>query len=615
MAFKARSLSKTFVWIILVLLMIGLAGFGATNLSGTVRTIGKVGDQDIGIDAYALALQNEIRAQQAATGQPLTTAEALQQGLDQRALAQLVTATALDVEAESLGLSIGDAELARQLRDIPAFQGPDGSFDREAYRFALRNTRLSEAEFEEDLRAESARTLLQGAVLAGNAMPDAYTNTLLDFAGEQRTFTWAVINDSALDTGTPVPTDADLQAYYDANIANYTRPETRKITYAWLTPEMIVDTVEVDDAALQQAYDSRSAEYNLPERRLVERLVFADEAAANDALAQIAAEEATFETLVAVRGLSLADIDMGDVTKASLGAAGEDVFAAETGALVGPLPTSLGPALFRVNGVLPAQITPFEEAEPALRDELALDRARRVIETQAQELEDTLAGGATLEDLARETEMELGQIDWTPGADGGIAAYDGFRTAAASVTLDDFPQIDTLVDGGIFALRLDEILPPAPYPLAEVAERVRTGWENQQITDALAAQAETMAQELRDGSSFGALALTPRTEDRLTRTANVQDLPPGLLQLVFDMEEGGAQVLPLIGSVVLVQLDSITPADRTAEDNAQLGQALRDQAANDVAQDLFRALATDIQTRVGVSIDQTARNAVHTQLQ
>ncbi|MFZ5961712.1 peptidyl-prolyl cis-trans isomerase [Thalassococcus sp. BH17M4-6] len=353
----------------------------------------------------------------------------------------------------------------------------------------------------------------------------------------------------------------------------------------------------------------------MPERRLVERLVFADDAAAQAAQEQIAAEEATFETLVALRGLSLADVDMGDMTQPALGAAGDAVFAAETGEVVGPLESPLGPALFRVNGVLPAQSTPFEEAESALRDELALDRARRVIETQAESYENLMAGGATLEDLAQETDLELGQIDWTAGTQDGIAGYDAFRDEVRSATTEDFPQIEELGDGGVFALRIDEILPPAPYPLDEVRDRVRTGWERQQTTDALAAQAEELANRLREGQTFAALELDPRTDTDLTRTANVQDLPPGLLPAVFDMDEGDAKVVPLIGSVVLVQLDAILTADPDAEGNAQLRDLLRDQAANDVAQDLFQALATDIQSRVGVNIDQSARNAVHTQLQ
>ena len=49
MAKGSNKLSQTAVWILLGLLIIALGGFGATNLSGNIRTIGKVGDKHIDV--------------------------------------------------------------------------------------------------------------------------------------------------------------------------------------------------------------------------------------------------------------------------------------------------------------------------------------------------------------------------------------------------------------------------------------------------------------------------------------------------------------------------------------------------------------------------------------
>lgn len=614
MARASGSLSKTFVWILLALLIMGLAGFGAVNLSGQVTTIGSVGNLPIGVERYARALQNEMRAFEAQTGQPLTFAQAQQFGLDQQVISQLVTARAFDFEAIRLGISIGDETLARDLEQIQAFQGPDGRFNRDSYRFALQNANMNEAEFEADLRSDSARTLLQGAVLAGNALPESYTDTLIAYAGEQRSFTYATLGDASLPLGVTGPTDTDLQTYYEANIANYTRPETKVITYAWLTPTMILGTVEVDETALRQAYDERSALYNLPERRLVERLVFADDDAADTAAAAIAAGEADFETLVQERGLDLSDTDLGDVTRGDIGAAADAVFAANPGDIVGPQPSGLGPALFRVNGILAAQITTFDDARQDLVDELALDRARRVIETQAQGYDDLLAGGATLEDLARETEMQLLQIDWSADVTSDIAAYEAFRNAAAALTPDDFPAIEPLGDGGVFAMRLDKIQGAAPYQLDDVRDRVRAGWETAQKTETLKTAGAALIAQLGEGRTFEALGLPTSTETNLTRGAAPVGLPTGLLPVVFEMAPGDLRVVEGVGRVQILRLDTVVPADQDNEESQILADTLANQAANDVAQDLFRAVAADIQSRAGIEIDQQALNAVHTQL-
>ena len=63
--------SKIFVWILLSMIIVGLIGFGSTNLGGTVRSIGTVGDKDLSINTYARALQNELRSLEAQTGQPI----------------------------------------------------------------------------------------------------------------------------------------------------------------------------------------------------------------------------------------------------------------------------------------------------------------------------------------------------------------------------------------------------------------------------------------------------------------------------------------------------------------------------------------------------------------
>ncbi|NCM98254.1 MAG: peptidyl-prolyl cis-trans isomerase, partial [Rhodobacterales bacterium] len=105
---------------------------------------------------------------------------------------------------------------------------------------------------------------------------------------------------------------------------------------------------------------------------------------------------------VAGRGLTLADIDLGDVSQSDLGAAGEPVFALTGPGVVGPLQSDLGPALYRMNAILAAQETSFDQARDQLVVEFQLDAARRAIGDRAEAINDALAGGATLEDLARE---------------------------------------------------------------------------------------------------------------------------------------------------------------------------------------------------------------------
>lgn len=610
-----KSISKTLVWILMGLLIVGLGGFGVTNLSGNVRSVGSVGESDIDLNDYARALQNQIRSLEAQLGEPVSFAQAQQAGIAASVLSQLVAVTALEEETRRLGISIGDENLREQITRIPNFQGIDGNFDREAYRFALEQAGMNEADFEEDLRAQEASALLQSAVLTGVYTPPAYTNTLFNFLAEERDITWTVLDRDDLATGLPVPGDEDLQSYHDANPAEFTTPEIKRVTYAWLTPDMIIDTVEVDEDLLRATYDERADQYRQPERRLVERLAFADAAEADAALARITGGETSFEATVETRGLALADIDLGDVTRADLGDAADAVFAATAGDIVGPLDTGIGPALFRVNAVLAAQETSFEEAEPELRDELAADRARRVIDAQIESVDDLLAGGASIEDLASETEMQLGQIDWHAGVSDDIAAYESFRAAVAALSQEDYPDVAQLEDSGIFAMRLDEIVPPALQPLSEVRDQAEASWLMQATEEALNAQVQAQAAQLVAGTSFEDLGMIPQSVTGLSRRGPQENVPAEFNEAVFGMEKGEVELIQGGGRVFVVRLDDIRVPDANDADLATLRRSIEEQNAASMAQDLYQVLAGDIRSRVGIELNQHALNAVHANFQ
>ena len=140
--------TKTLVWILMGMLILGLGGFGVTNLGGSVRTIGSVGDKPITTQSYSRALQQMLRGQVSASGGAMSFAEAQSQQLDRLVLSQLIAARSLDSEAAQLGLSVGDERLAAQILSTDAFRGVNGEFNRDDYRFRLQQIGLTEREFE-----------------------------------------------------------------------------------------------------------------------------------------------------------------------------------------------------------------------------------------------------------------------------------------------------------------------------------------------------------------------------------------------------------------------------------------------------------------------------------
>ncbi len=613
----AKKGRNPFVWIIMILLFVGLLGFGTGGLGGNIRSLGTVGEKDVAIAAYQNGLNQQLRAFEAQAGRRVTFQEARELGLDRAVLQQLIAERTLDNEAAQLGISVGDERVREEVLRVPAFRDLSGEFDREAYRLTLERSGLSEADFEASIRDEVARTLLQGAVVGGVPTPDAFAEAVVQFASETRDISFAPVTASMLTAPLPGATEADLQAFYDANPDLFTAPEQRAISYAWITPEMVQDDITVDESEIRALYEERQADFIRPERRLVERLVFAGETPANDAKSALDAGETDFDTLVADRGLDLSDVDMGDVAQGDLGAAGDAVFAADAGDVVGPFNTSLGPALFRMNAVLAAENISFEEARPDLNAELSAQRAIRQIDAASEGINDLMAGGATLEDLAERTILTIGSISWTADTQDGIAAYEAFRNAAATAEKGAFPELIPLADGGVFALRLDGITPPAVRPFAEVRQDVDAAWQVQSTHDAVLAEAQNLADQISPLTGFETLGLTPTTAEKVTRTTFVEGTPPGFGEVLAEMEVGDVEVIDngAAAGALIVRLDASAPPDPAdPQVAAQLEQAGA-QAAQGIAQDIFEAYNAAVQTRTDVSINQSALDAVNAQLQ
>lgn len=611
---SARSkIGNAVVWVLLALLIVGLAGFGTGNFGGTVRSVASVGETEISLTGYARALQQELQAQAGPDGRPMTLADAQAQGIDTAVLQNLLATAALEEAARRAGISVGDARVSARIRAIPGFQGLDGQFDREAYSFALDRAGLSVSDFEADVRAELASNLLQAAVTGGLAPLPAFSDAIITYLAEARMVRHVRLGEDALDAPLPAPTDAEIEAHYAANSADFAEPGYKAITYAWLTPDMMADGIEIAEDQLRAAYDARRDEFDIPARRLVERLGFPDDAAAQTAMDAIAAGATDFDTLLADRGLGIADVDLGFVSASDLGAAAEGVFALDDTGVVGPLPSPVGPALFRVNAILNARQIGFDDARDGLRDDLARDRAADALVDEIEPLEDLLAGGATLEDMAAETALELGRMDWRGPGD-GIAAYDAVNRAADALRADDFLEILQAEDGTLFALRLDDTVGPRVPPLEEIRDAVAAATRAAALRAALEDRAAGLAEALSDGADFAALGLDGATDTTLSRRSVAPDLPPGAIEAAFDMEPGATRVIGDDDGIVLMRLERITPPPSSTPDIAALREAIDAQAATDMASNVLAVIAGRVQSDAGISINQTAINAVHAQI-
>lgn len=612
----AKKKGNTITLVLIGLMVVSLFGLGATNFGGSNQAVATVGEAEVSAGDYVRAVESQINAFQRQTGQRVTFQQAQAFGLDSAALGQLITEAAIENETAQLGISAGDENVAEELQGISSFQNVAGEFDPQTYRLALRENGLNSEEFEADIRSNLAENLVRQAVGAGVETPEVYINTLFNFARETRDVTWARLTAEDLPEPVAAPTDAELSTYHEENPAPFTRPETKIISYAWLSPDTLAENIEVTEEEARIVYEERIDDYVREERRLVERLVYTDAASAEAAKAQLDAGEASFDDLVADRGLSLADIDLGDVNQSDLGDAGADIFALAEPGVVGPLPSSLGPALYRMNGILAAENVDFTEVRDELTTIAATDRARRIIQETIPQVEDLLAGGADMSVLAERTDMVEGNIEWNDEVFDGIAARPAFRQAAATTAVDDFAEVTQLDDGGIVVINVESIEEPMLRPLDEVREDVVDAWTTAQTQLALETLAEDIAQQVRDGREMasGGLGLNLNVNTDLLRDAALDGTPPDFMSALFGLEADDLAVTTADGDAWVLRLDKITPPDPANPEAALLKEQFAAQTAQELSTAITRAFIQAIVDDAGVEINQSVLASVSAHL-
>jgi peptidyl-prolyl cis-trans isomerase D len=409
---------------------------------------------------------------------------------------------------------------------------------------------------------------MQYSVTQGYGTPQPYVDAIMQYVGARRGFEILKLSPDDLAQPIPTPTEAQLQAYYKAHPKTYTSLPAKRITYAALLPDQVAKSMKIPEAKLKEYYDTHKSDYVKPERRLVERLVYPTEAAAKAARAKLDAGQATFEQLVQQRGLSLTDIDL-----------------------------------------------TFDQAKSDIRDEFGHQEAKQKIQSQEEHLNDLLAGGATLEQLAKETDMTLGTIDFTAKSATGIAGYEAFRTAAQKVTKNDYPAIIELDDGGIVALRLDKPIPAEVEPFAKVKDKVTEDWATAATDTALMAQAKADIKTAEAAGGDLSKAGTVDVQEPITRSGYIDNAPPGLMEGVFKMKQGEVKAFQGDNAVWVVKLTQVLPAAKNDPDIKKMRDQIIQQGDQGMQNDAFLYFAQAIQSHQGININQSALNAVNAQLQ
>lgn len=562
---------------VLLILSFGIWGIGDVFRSSVPTSVAEVGKVVIERDALDQEFRRQMDRLRPMLGGALTTEQAKQFGLLDQSLNTLIQRTLLDLAAKDAGVAVGTEVVRLRIADEPAFRNQQGQFDPNVFRTVLRNNQLTEDGYINLIRRETARELVAGAVNAGVAAPKPLVQDLYRFRGEKRVAEVVTLPNAAIgDVG--APDEAEIAKAYEDHQVRFTAPEYRALTVAILSPDALAKDVKIEDDQLRTAYDERAAEFGTPEKRTIQMAVLDDEAKAK-ALAEAAKAKGLTE---AAKEAGIEPVMLDNIARNELPELGDAAFALEQGKSGEAVKSALGWHVLAVTGVQAGTTKSFEEVRDQLRADLQKEKALDSVFSIANRVEDQLASGAPLEEVAQAQGLALTKV---AAIDSAGKAPDGKDAAPALPSLK--PLLPTAFQlksgaasnltegtGSVFtAVRVDSVIPAAVRPLADVRDQVVADWQAEKRAAQAAKKAEEIAARLKQGAEAAAQTVATEAGASFAMTApfardarSVEGLPGDLVRRLFEAKPGEVVSGASADSQVVARLKEIVPADPAAPD-------------------------------------------------
>ena len=250
---------------------------------------------------------------------------------------------------------------------------------------------------------------------------------------EEREVRFALLQPEAFAGTAPVDAAA-IEAYYKANAAQYTLPESVKLAYAELSLADVANTIQVSDDKLRERYEKDKASYIAPERRRGRHILITVDDKTTDAQASAQAKQLYERIKGGADFAALAKEFSKDSSSAQEGGdlnwstreamdktLGDRLFAMKEGELSEPVKTQYGYHVLRLDGIQVSGGKSFEDVRAELGAAMRTELATAQFGSQQDQLQERLErGGASLDALVKEFGMRRGEVERFERGAGGL---------------------------------------------------------------------------------------------------------------------------------------------------------------------------------------------------
>ena len=480
-------INKFFAWIIVLLLVLGLAGFGLQDVLSRWGTskLATVGEVEISTEEFGQSFIREINYISQNIGKNLTIEEAKSFGLHLQVVERLINRSLLDQLLIDLKISVGDVLLLKNLKTNPNFKNAEGNFDRKKYNDYLSKINLSENEFEKILRNDLSRGLFTQILDPNFNHNQNIVRTIAGYIGEEREVKLYKLN---YDTNTSLQdfNKDEVRKFYENNKNNYSSKSIRKYSILNINQSQFLNEIEITEEEIQNIYEERKQNFTQPEFRELSRIIFQTSDLANEALNKILSNEKTFEQIGKDLNLNRKEINFGTYSKIDLDDELSDfIFDAKIkkNSIVGPINGELGFELYKVNKIIPEFVLGEEKAKSQIINEIQLENSLNKLSEMIPEVEDMIASGETLEEIARKYQMNIENIEISKGDELPKKYRNKNLKTYFDEASNDNSDLLQIEDNTFISIRLDEEIEPIIPSFEKIYDQLLDDYKISQILE------------------------------------------------------------------------------------------------------------------------------------
>jgi peptidyl-prolyl cis-trans isomerase D len=496
-----------FLLIIPAFVLVGINGFKSLNGGG--ETVAKVGSYSVKQEEWDAAHKNEV--DRVRSSQPNIDAKLLdspQARYD--TLERMVREHVMAEAASDAHLSSTDARLARELQQNPtiaSLRKPDGTLDMERYRQLAGAQGLTPEGFEARVRKDLALRQVESGIASTALAPAAQANVALNAFFERREI--QIASFLPADYKSQVnPTDAEMDAFYQANQKLFQAPESATVEYVVLDLDSVKKTIALNEDEIKTYYDQNVARLSGKEERRASHILInapKDMAAADKARAR----EKAMALLAQVRKApdTFADVARKNSQDAGSAASGGDLDFFARGAMVKPfedaafsmkkgdisdlVESDFGFHIIKLVDIKSPKQKSFDEVKPAIEADLRTQQAQRKFADVAEAFTNAVYEQSdSFKQIADKLKLEIknaSNVQRKPLPDARGVLSNAKLLAAIfnpdSVEKKRNTEAIEVAPNQLVSVRITQYAPARVLPLAEVRSDVRERLVNSQAAE------------------------------------------------------------------------------------------------------------------------------------